>query len=355
MENMEISKSFWNNKKVLITGNSGFKGSWLTLILHMLGAKLYGYSLKNSDKNSIFNILNVQKKIDKYQIGDIRNYEALEKFILKIEPDIIFHLAAQPILIESYLNPLDTFTTNVVGTVNILNSVVKSVSVKCVVNITTDKCYELKEYSDLPFKENDLIGGLDPYSSSKSCSELVSKAYRSSFLEERSVSVSTARAGNIIGGGDWGEYRLIPDIIKSIINQKKLIIRSPDSTRPWQHVLEPLTGYLKLAEKSFNSPEFSQPWNFGPSNEKNATVLDILKYFNKKFSNLDWDIIDNEYRETKYLNLDISKANKELNWFPKLSISETLDLTIDWYETWLKKENIYQITIDQIENYLGLA
>ena len=183
MENMEISKTFWNNKKVLITGNSGFKGSWLTLMLHMLGAKLYGYSLENSDKNSIFNILNIQKLINENQIGDIRNYQALEKFILKIKPDIIFHLAAQPILMESYLNPLDTFTTNVIGTVNILNSVVKCDSVKSIVNITTDKCYEFKEYSNLPFKENDLIGGLDPYSSSKVVLNLLVKLIDHHFLK----------------------------------------------------------------------------------------------------------------------------------------------------------------------------
>ena len=246
-----MNKNFWKNKNILITGHTGFKGSWLTLILNFFGSKVYGYSLENNEKNSIFNILNISQKCHLHQIGDIRDYKTLEEFIFKIKPDVIFHLAAQPILIQSYLNPIETFATNVLGTVHILNCAKKVKSIQSIVNVTTDKCYELKEEDKVLFNEKDLIGGNDPYSSSKSCSELVTSAYKVSFLEDRNVGISTARAGNIVGGGDWGEYRLIPDILRSILKKEKLMVRYPEATRPWQHVLEPLSGYMKLAECSF--------------------------------------------------------------------------------------------------------
>ena len=266
------NNNFWKNKKVFLTGHTGFKGSWLAIWLNSLGAKIKGYSLE--PPNNSFNLYS-EAKVDNFvnsEINDICNYELLCASILKFSPDIIFHMAAQPLVRLSYEDPLKTFETNIMGTANILNAASKSNSVKAIVNITTDKCYENNEWY-WGYKETDPMGGKDPYSSSKGCSELVTTAYRESFFRDRNIGIATARAGNVIGGGDWAKDRLIPDILKSFQNKKEVIIRNPNSIRPWQHVLEPIFGYLLLAENLFNKPKsFSDAFNFGPNHESNATV-----------------------------------------------------------------------------------
>jgi len=349
---MEINFNFWKNKSVFITGHSGFKGGWLALWLSELGANVYGYSLKAPTDINFFNVINLKKKIKKSTIGDIRNLSSLQNSMRNANPSIIFHMAAQSLVRQSYVDPLETFSTNLIGTINVFEAARKIKSVKAIVNITTDKCYENYE-TNKPYSEIDRLGGLDPYSSSKACSEIATSAYRSSFLNKSGIKIASARAGNVIGGGDWANDRLIPDFFRSIDNNKILNIRSPKAVRPWQHVLDPLSGYLMLAEKLVNEGDnFAEAWNFGPENTGTRTVSWILKRFSKKFKKAKFKINKQKnYHESKLLNLNISKAKSKLGWKPVWSIESAIANTIEWYENYKRKENMLEFSIKQIKAY----
>jgi CDP-glucose 4,6-dehydratase len=353
----------WKNKKVLITGHTGFKGGWLSLILAHKGAKVVGYALKPSTKPSFFHAVGLDKKITSV-IGDINNLKEVKKVFKKYKPEIVFHLAAQPLVRKSYQSPVETYQTNVIGTANILESVKETGSVKVVVCITTDKCYENNEWV-WGYREEDKLGGHDPYSSSKACAELVISSYRNSFFssKDNKIMIASARAGNVIGGGDWSEDRLIPDVVKSIFENKNLEIRNPDSVRPWQHVLDPLYGYLKLAEKLYISgKEYAESFNFGPDNDEVIPVKKVLNHLSvalgKKVS-LKKSKVSNPH-EAGLLLLDSSKAKRKLNWQGKLKIAEAVKYTADWYSAFylkkssvLSKENMEKLTIAQIRKYEG--
>ena len=276
-----MNRNFWKGKKVFITGHTGFKGGWLSIWLAESGAEVTGYSLKPETNLSLFKSCSIEKKINSI-IGDVRNEKKLKKTLLEARPDIVFHLASQPLVLKSYKKPVETYETNLMGTVNILNVLRDMSSVKAFINVTSDKCYANDENSKA-FNENDAMGGYDPYSSSKACSELITAAYRSSFFKNI-VAIATARAGNVIGGGDWAENRIIPDFIKNIQQKQKLVIRNPESIRPWQFVLEPLNGYLMLAEKLFqNTVDYSESWNFGPNKKDDKTVEWLITKFDKEY------------------------------------------------------------------------
>jgi CDP-glucose 4,6-dehydratase len=277
---MQFDKQFWKNKRVFLTGHTGFKGSWLSIWLDSLGANVHGYSLKPPTDPSLFNLCSIDRFTNS-TIGDIRNRDLLKATLQKAQPEIVFHLAAQPLVRESFKNPVETYETNVMGTVNLLDAVRACPSVKAVVIVTTDKCYENREWH-WGYRENDPMGGYDPYSSSKGCAELVTAAYRQSFFNPKDfdnhhIAVASARAGNVIGGGDWALDRLVPDCLKAILDGRKIIVRNPHAIRPWQHVLEPLRGYLLLAQKLFeNGPQFAEAWNFGPDDRDCRPVIDVV-------------------------------------------------------------------------------
>lgn len=278
---MTINKQLWNKKRVLITGHTGFKGSWLILLLHNLGSDVYGYALEPPTNPNMYEEAKIAGLVNS-NIGDIRDYDKLLRVIQKVKPEIVIHMAAQPLVRESYKNPVDTYSTNVMGTVNLLEAIRQTPGIKAVVNVTTDKCYENKEWH-WGYRENESMGGYDPYSNSKGCSELVTAAYRNSFFNSKDyhkhgVALASARAGNVIGGGDWAEDRLIPDFIRAISKGEIVKIRSPYAIRPWQHVLEPLSGYLLLAEKLYtDGPKFAEAWNFGPDDRDAKNVEWITK------------------------------------------------------------------------------
>lgn len=343
----------YKNKKVFITGHTGFKGSWLALWLTLLGAKVKGYALEPYTDPSNFIAINLDSKVES-EIGDILDREKLNKSISYFKPDIIFHLAAQPLVRLSYLEPIKTYETNVIGTLNTLEAARKCSSVKAFVNITTDKCYENIE-KNYAYKENDKMGGYDMYSSSKGCSEILSASYRNSFLKDEGFLLATARAGNVIGGGDWSTDRLVPDCIKAINKNEDIIIRSPQAIRPWQHVLEPLSGYLTLGEKLLEGKqEFADGFNFGPESNSVLTVKDIVKkiinYYGKG------NVIihpDTKFHEANLLMLDITKAKTKLDWHPKYNANEAIEKTVLWYKNFYTEEkNILNFTINQINEYM---
>lgn len=348
----------YKNKKVFITGHSGFKGSWLSLWLHHIGAKIYGYSLKPNTTFNHFDILSMQKIFEKSYFEDINNYTKLENALLECDPEIIFHLAAQPLVRYSYNNPIETFQTNAIGTLNILNIARKLKNLKAVVIITTDKVYENKEWY-WGYKELDPLGGYDPYSASKACAEIITNSIRQSFFnvdefkKSHNVLIASARAGNVIGGGDWSEDRLMPDIVKAANDNFSAIIRNPKSTRPWQHVLEPLRGYLMLGERLLlEQKEFATSFNFGPNNEGDLSVEDVLKLASSFWDKISYQTqVDlNAPHEANLLMLDISKARKMLNWTPILNSSLSIEWTIRWYKEFYEKNNI--LTINHLEKYL---
>ena len=358
MEKMEINSqklvnpSFWLGKKILITGHTGFKGSWLCLWLQLLGAELSGFALKSPTKPALFEEANVAKGMMSF-CGDIRNFDAVLDIIEKCQPEIIFHLAAQPIVRQSYKIPIQTYETNVMGTVNVLEAARRVKSVKALINITTDKCYENKEISR-GYREDEPMGGHDPYSSSKGCSELITSAYRRSFYKESGIALASARGGNVIGGGDWTTDRLIPDILKSFENNKPVIIRNPNSIRPWQHVLEVLSGYLILAEKLYEDKDlFSSGWNFGPNNEDSKSVKWIVEYMTGKWKKgTEWTLDkENNPHEANYLKLDISKAKSLLGWQPLWTLEQALEKVLEWHKSWVNKEEIKKICYEQIIVY----
>lgn len=347
-----LNKLFWKNKRVFITGHTGFKGSWMSLWLHNMQATVKGYALQPKSSKNLYNFLKLDELIES-DINDIRDYKSLSKSISAFNPEIIIHMAAQPLVKESYINPVDTYTTNVIGTVNIFDISRNISSLRTILNITTDKCY-LNEEHGVPFTEDDKLGGFDPYSSSKACSELVTLAYEKSFYKDINIGIATARAGNVIGGGDWAKDRLVPDILKAFDNKKNILLRNPASTRPWQHVLEPLNGYLILIEKLYNNRDkFNGPWNFGPNQKDFLTVEDIANRLSNLLNgpSILFDKQDKEFYESNILALDISKAKDILNWSPKLNIDKCIKMIAEWHIDFHNNKNIRELCSRQITEF----
>ncbi len=347
-----IEQAFWRGKRVFLTGHTGFKGSWLSLWLSSLGAEVKGYALNPPTSPSLFNEAKVGTFIDS-QIGDIRDQSVLHESMIAFNPDILFHMAAQPLVRYSYDEPIETYEINVIGTAKVLEVARNCPNLKSIVNITTDKCYENDERIQ-GYKEGDPMGGYDPYSSSKGCVELVTSAYRRSFLQDQGVGLASVRAGNVIGGGDWADDRLIPDILRSFEKNESVVIRNPNATRPWQHVLEPLSGYLVLAQKLYNDQDkYAEGWNFGPHKSDVKPVDWILDEMISKWPNASWELDQNSNpHEAGFLQLDISKAESKLGWKPVWGLSHTLKKIIDWQKAWLNQENMQIVCLSEIQEYM---
>lgn len=347
-----IDRSFWDGKKVFLTGHTGFKGGWLSIWLHSMGAVVKGYSLNPLTTPSLYKEANVMDLIES-DIGDIRDQQKLEKSAIPFNPDIFIHMAAQPLVRASYIDPIETYETNVIGTVKVFEVARKCKNLKCIVNVTTDKCYENKEWF-WGYRENEPMGGHDPYSSSKGCAELVTSSYRKSFFQSLGIGLASVRAGNVIGGGDWAEDRLVPDILRAFQNNLPVRIRNPHSTRPWQHVLEPLSGYLLLAQELYEAPDrYAEGWNFGPNEDDVKPVKWILEKMVNAWPGSKWEIDQSNHpHEAGYLKLDISKAKTKLNWHPTWELELSLQKIIEWHRAWLRRENMVDICLDEINNYL---
>ncbi len=349
--------SFYCGKRVFVTGHTGFKGSWICLLLNKMGAKVTGYALEPPTNPSLFEQTKIEPGIN-HNVGDVRDLVYLTKIISEAKPEIVFHMAAQPLVRESYKIPVETYSINVMGTVHLLEAVRQTNGVKALVNVTTDKCYENREWH-WGYRENEPMGGYDPYSNSKGCSELVTAAFRNSYFnpktfKEHGVAIATARAGNVIGGGDWAEDRLIPDFIRAILKGEKVQIRSPYAIRPWQHVLEPLTGYLTLAKALYeHGPDFASGWNFGPDDSDSQNVEWITQRICQLWGNgASFEVDKNpQPHEANYLKLDCSKAKAELGWVPKWDIETTLESIVDWTKAYLNKEDLKTVCEKQIVDY----
>lgn len=356
-----MNASFWRGKKVFLTGHTGFKGSWLSLWLQQLGAELTGYALVPPTNPSLFEVAGVEQGMTSI-IGDIRDGAMLADAMRHAAPEIVIHMAAQPLVRRSYIDPVETYSTNVMGTVHLLEAVRQAPSVRAVVNVTTDKCYENREWV-WGYRENEPMGGFDPYSNSKGCAELVTAAYRNSFFnaakyDEHHVALATARAGNVIGGGDWAEDRLIPDILAAFADARPVVIRNPHATRPWQHVLEPLRGYLALAEKLYTEgPAFAEAWNFGPHGDDARPVEWIVRQLAEKWADgAHWQIDGGDHpHEATYLKLDISKAAQYLNWQPAMRLEQALGLIVDWARARQTGADLRLLTQAQIQSYQALT
>lgn len=347
---------FWQNKKVLLTGHTGFKGGWLSLWLQGLGAEVTGYGLAPPTQPSLYVLADVAGGMRSVQ-GDILDLERLRTVMSESQAGIVFHLAAQALVRQSYVNPLETYRTNVNGTANVLEAARRVPSVRAVVIVTSDKCYENTGTME-GYVETDPLGGDDPYSSSKAAAELVTAAYRKSFFlsakSERRVGIASARSGNVIGGGDWAADRLIPDVVRAVLDKQTLSIRNPHAVRPWQHVLEPLCGYLLLAEKLHQQPEsFSEGWNFGPDQSECWSVLDILEVLRELWgSSVAWRIEGSpQPHEAKYLKLDSTKAVKRLGWRPRWTLRNALELTVNWYKDYQSSRDLRALAQTQISLY----
>lgn len=353
--------SFWSGRSVFLTGHTGFKGSWLSLWLQMKGANLSGFALKPPTHPSLFEVADVSYGM-RSTIGDIRDARTIASSLRDASPEVVIHMAAQPLVRASYRNPIETYETNVMGTVHLLEAVRQTPSVKAVLIVTSDKCYENREWQ-WGYREIDPMGGFDPYSSSKGCAELVTAAYKRSFFPSENfadhrVAIASARAGNVIGGGDWAEDRLIPDFIRAIFDGKPLIVRNPVATRPWQHVLEPLQGYLDLCERLLEKgAEFAEAWNFGPSDEDARPVSWIADRLVAKWGEGAGWIQDQSYHphEAKWLKLDCSKAREALRWHPRMNLSLALDLLVEWFKEFEAGQNMRNITLSQISRYEKLG
>jgi len=347
-----IDQAFWQSRRVFITGHTGFKGSWLCLWLNQMGATVKGYALEPPTMPSLFEEARVGELIDS-EIGDIRDLEQLQKSLNDFKPDVVIHMAAQPLVRYSYIAPLETYAVNVLGTANVLESALTCESVRSVVSVTTDKCYENKEWP-WAYREYEPMGGHDPYSSSKGCAELVTTSYRQSFYSSKGKGLASARAGNVVGGGDWAPDRLIPDILRAFEKDQPVVIRSPNAIRPWQHVLEPLNGYLQLAEALFENPEkYSGGWNFGPDDNGAQTVNWILDRVVSEWPGSSWKLDESEMvlHEANYLKLDISKAKTELGWSPVWGLKHTIKKIVDWHRCWLKGQDMQEMCFKQIASF----
>lgn len=356
-----MSNNFWKEKRVFITGHTGFKGSWLSIWLQTMGVNLTGYALAPPTQPSLFEMARVSDDMTSI-IGDIRDLSHLKQAIADFQPEIIIHLAAQPLVRQSYEDPVATYQTNVMGTVNLLETVRQVGGVRAVVNVTSDKCYENREWV-WGYRENDPMGGYDPYSNSKGCAELVTAAYRNSFFNpdnysQHGVAIATARAGNVIGGGDWSADRLIPDTLKAFMAEQKVLIRNPLATRPWQHVLEPLKGYLMLAEGLYNEGSvFSGAWNFGPNETDVKSVSWIVDQLADLWGgNVSWERDQSIHpHEARSLKLDCSKASAKLGWQPKLNLETALTWVVEWTKSFQQAEDMRAVTESQINRFTEIT
>ena len=352
-----MNATFWRGKRVLMTGHTGFKGSWLSLWLQSMGAQVVGYALAPPTTPSLFDVAEVGKAMASI-IGDIRDLEKLRAVFTEHKPEIVIHMAAQPLVRYSYIEPVETYSTNVMGTVNLLEAVRSTPSVKAVVNITSDKCYENREWV-WGYRETEAMGGYDPYSSSKGCAELVASAYRNSYFhpdkyQQHGVAIASARAGNVIGGGDWAGDRLIPDILRAIMQGTPVNIRSPHAIRPWQHVLEPLAGYLQLAQKLYiDGTAFAEGWNFGPNDEDAKPVQWIVENLTAAWGEgASWKLDGGVHpHEAHYLKLDCSKAKIQLGWQPKWHLDTTLDAIVEWHRAHRDGKDMRTLSLRQIQHY----
>lgn len=347
-------ENFYNGKKVFLTGHTGFKGTWMTKLLIMLGAKVTGYALKPGGNINLYELVELNNNSDvKCIIGDIRDLDSLYQAVLQTEPDVMLHLAAQPIVRESYEKPVYTYETNVMGTVNFMECVRNCNSVRSIINVTTDKVYKNKEWF-WGYRETDSLDGYDPYSNSKSCSELITSSYKNSFFKDKNVAISTCRAGNVIGGGDFAKDRIIPDCIRSAINKETIIVRNPDSIRPYQHVLEPVTAYLTLAAMQYEKKDLQGCYNIGPEECDCVTTGELVDLFCNTWENINWRSqceIDSPH-EAAYLKLDNSKIKKLLKWKPTWNIAEAIEKTVDWSKAFYTDGDIKQIMENQINEFL---
>jgi len=355
-----VNKEFWNRKKVLVTGHTGFKGSWLSLWLQEMGAQVVGIALAPPTRPSLYLQARVAENMESLRV-DIRDLDSIKNIFKEYQPEVIFHLAAQPLVRYSYQEPVETYQTNVMGTLNILEAIRNVDSVRAAVMITTDKCYENREW-DWGYRENEAMGGHDPYSSSKGCAELLIASYRESYYpadkyNEHNMAIASVRAGNVIGGGDWAEDRLIPDIIRAVQTNATVHIRNPNSIRPWQHVLEPLGGYIELAEKLFVSGEhYAEAWNFGPKEEDAKPVKWIVEKTTKLWDeHASWVVDEGEHpHEANYLKLDCSKAHAKLNWWPKWPLESALEKIVDWHKKEKNGADMKLFTLEQIKDYMQM-
>lgn len=355
--NKKLFEGVFSGKKVLITGHTGFKGSWLSLLLNKLGADVYGFALSPPTNPSLFEEAKIGELITSY-IDDVRDLDRLSDVFSRVKPEIVIHMAAQPLVRDSYKIPVETYAINVMGTVNVLEACRHTESVRVIVNVTSDKCYENKEWY-WGYRENEPMGGFDPYSNSKGCSELVTSSYRNSFFhpkdyDKHGVAIASARAGNVIGGGDWAADRLIPDFIRAISQNRKVVIRSPYAIRPWQHVLEPLTGYLTLAAKLYTEgAKYDGGWNFGPDDKDARNVEWIMQKICELWGNgATYEVDTNpQPHEAGYLKLDCSKAKAELGWEPRWNINRALGSIVEWNKIYLTGQDVRKITEKQIEEF----
>jgi len=353
-----VNSQFWKNKKVLVTGHTGFKGGWLSLWLQSMGAHVVGVALDPPTNPSLYNQARIAKKIDSTR-ADIRDLNKINDIFKKYKPEIVFHLAAQPLVRYSYREPVETYQTNVMGTLNVLEAIRSVGTVRAAVMITTDKCYENREW-DWGYRENEPMGGHDPYSSSKGCAELLIASYRDSYFPvdtytDHEIAIASVRAGNVIGGGDWADDRLIPDIIRALQSNTDIQIRNPYAIRPWQHVLEPIDGYIELAEKLFSSHgKYAEAWNFGPKEEDAKPVQWIVEKMAELWGEgAKWVVDKGEHpHEAKYLKLDCSKAHAELNWWPKWSLETSLGKIIDWHKEAIAGHDLRRLSLSQIQEYM---
>jgi len=351
------SSDFWKGKRVFLTGHTGFKGSWLSLWLTRMGAEVMGYALAPPSDPNLFTLADLPSRM-KSVTGDVRDLPLLSRRMSEFKPDIVIHMAAQALVRLSYREPVDTYATNVMGTVHVLEAARKTSSVRTVINVTSDKCYENREWA-WGYRENEPMGGHDPYSNSKGCSELVTSAYRRSFFASAGVGLASGRAGNVIGGGDWAEDRLIPDCMRALSAGKPVVIRNPRSIRPWQHVLEPLSGYLRLAERLWHEPhQFAEGWNFGPETSDARQVDWIADRIVQLWGDgARWELVppsQPQPHEAHYLKLDCSMAHSQLGWQPSLRLDQTLQWVVDWYKRVSRGESALDVTLEQIGRYEGL-
>jgi CDP-glucose 4,6-dehydratase len=347
-----MNSGFWEGKTVFLTGHTGFKGGWIAHWLNELGAEVHGYSLEPPTQPNFFTETHLHNRLACSVIGDIRDFAALTNALKTAKPDIIIHMAAQPLVRESYNTPVETFAVNVMGTVNVLEVVRQVGTAKAIVNITTDKCYENKEWL-WPYRENDRLGGQDPYSASKACAEIAAAAYHNSFLANANIQMASVRAGNVIGGGDWATDRLIPDFLRALDADETLKIRSPNAVRPWQHVLEPLSGYLLLAEKLYTEGgAFAGAWNFGPNDDDTKPVSWIVDQLCARTPGAKWQTENAQHpHEASLLKLDSSKAKAKLCWAPRWTLQVALNKTMEWHHAWRNHEDMAAITTQQIHAY----
>jgi CDP-glucose 4,6-dehydratase len=352
LEGVAVNQEFWAGKKVFVTGHTGFKGSWLCLWLQQIGAEVTGYALQPPTQPSLFEVANVGSGM-RSVIGDVRDGTALESAMHNAEPEIVIHMAAQPLVRYSYVDPVETYSTNVLGTVQLLEAVRQTKAVRAVVNVTSDKCYENKEWM-WGYREDEPMGGYDPYSSSKGCAELVTAAYRRSYLDGAGIALASARAGNVIGGGDWAADRLIPDILRAISQNCSVMVRNPQAIRPWQHVLEPLSGYLLLAQKLYDEGlSYAEGWNFGPRDEDARPVQWIVERLTQQWGEgASWELDGGDHpHEANYLKLDCSKAKACLGWQPRWAVAQALELVIAWHKAHKRGEDMRKFSLSQIAAY----